>query len=171
LKQFSQISSLLDLRNHHLLFKEQCCILFLLRPLVSTASLPSTLRSRTVYRIVPPTLVLSDPLLPCLQQLHQLDAFFSITSTTSITMSEAPVHQTPAVDPAMVEPTTKVTETSTDAVPSTEAPVVDSTKAENEITPVGGVTALPSTTEAATEAEAAPVTEGILGYKGPGLIK
>jgi len=86
-------------------------------------------------------------------------------------MSEAPVHQTPAVDPAMVEPTTKVTETSTDAVPSTEAPVVDSTKAENEITPVGGVTALPSTTEAATEAEAAPVTEGILGYKGPGLIK
>lgn len=90
-------------------------------------------------------------------------------------MSEAPVHQTPAVDPAMVEPTTKVTETSTDAVPSNEAPVVDSTKAENEITPVGGVTALPSTaeaaTEAATEAEAAPVTEGILGYKGPGLIK
>ena len=87
-------------------------------------------------------------------------------------MSDAPVHQTPVVEPAVVEPT-KATETSTDAVPSTavDTPAVDSAKTDNEITPVGGVTAQPSTTEGAAETEAAPVTEGVLGYKGPGLIK
>lgn len=87
-------------------------------------------------------------------------------------MSTTAAPETLAVDP-IVEPTTKTTDTSTDAAKptGTDAPAVESLKAENEITPVGGVTALPPTTEGATEAEAAPVTEGILGYKGPGLIK
>lgn len=88
-------------------------------------------------------------------------------------MSEAPVHQTPANDPITAEPAIKAPETTTDAVhpTATDVPAVENAKAENEITPVGGVTALPPTTEGAAETEAVPVTEGILGHKGPGLIK
>lgn len=88
-------------------------------------------------------------------------------------MSEGPGHQTPAVDPIAAEHAVKAPGTTTDAVhPSaTDASAVEGSKAENEITPVGGVTALPPTTEGVAETEAAPVTEGILGHKGPGLIK
>ena len=96
-------------------------------------------------------------------------------------MSEVAAHHTQAVDPAAIEPTTLATEATSDPIrptgtdtliPESRPELANSTDA-NEITPAA-VTALPQAEPVdgkASSTEAAPVTEGVLGYKAPGLIK
>ncbi|KAG9235426.1 Pleckstrin homology domain-containing protein [Amylocarpus encephaloides] len=70
------------------------------------------------------------------------------TTTTAPAVAEpAPAAATPAVEPAVVEPAAETTET-----PAVAAPVV-----EEETAPV--------------KEDVKPVEEGVLGYKGPGLLK
>jgi hypothetical protein len=88
-------------------------------------------------------------------------------------MSEVPVQDTLAVDPAAVEPTTVASEatsdpirpTGTDALTAESRPEVTEPTTEAETAPVAG---LPADID---PAEAPPTSEGILGYKGPGLLK
>jgi hypothetical protein len=73
-------------------------------------------------------------------------------TTTTPRMSAEPIKDVPATEPVVVEPAGNTPVPAVDAQPTTETP------------------ALATEPEATTDA-ATPVTEGTLGYKGPGLIK
>ena len=98
-------------------------------------------------------------------------------------MSANPVHDTPAVDPAAIEPTTTASEANidpirpigTDALTAESRPELDTTTGEAESgTPAVATTTEPSNElvgENAAKVEAQPIAEGLLGYKAPGLVK
>ena len=89
---------------------------------------------------------------------------------------------TKAADSAAIDPMTTVNETSTDPIQSTEndtsTPETRPEMANNgeaTATATGGVAATESTHGAATKdsavADVQPISEGILNYKAPGLVK
>ncbi|MCJ1296699.1 hypothetical protein MMC34_008265 [Xylographa carneopallida] len=95
-------------------------------------------------------------------------------------MSELSAHETPAVDPAAINPTATASEavsdpirpTGTDALVPESRPEIVSTDASEA--KVDAVTALPATDAAAeptAQIETPPITDGVLGYKAPGLLK
>ncbi|MCJ1287119.1 hypothetical protein MMC26_006467 [Xylographa opegraphella] len=95
-------------------------------------------------------------------------------------MSEAPVHEMPAVDPAAIEPTSTASEATSDPIrptgtntlaPESRSEIVSTDASEAK---ADAVTALPGTELAAeptAPVENQPITDGILGYKAPGLLK
>lgn len=96
-------------------------------------------------------------------------------------MSEVPVHETLAVDPAAMDPTTTASEATSDPIrpTETEALLAESrpelaSSTETPGTTSESVTALPTAaaaTDSLTPTDAQPMTEGVLGYKAPGLLK
>ena len=90
------------------------------------------------------------------------------------------VSQTSAVDPAATEPiTTTAPEASVDPVRPTETSAL-SPESRPEITSSADAPTTAATTEAPKESmgattagavDAQPITEGVLGYKAPGLVK
>ena len=98
-------------------------------------------------------------------------------------MSAVPVKDTFAKDSAAVAPTTMATEASSDPirptgtdalVPESRPEVTSATEATHTV--AGAPTGVSAPTEQmaggdALKVEAQPISEGILGYKAPGLIK
>lgn len=76
-------------------------------------------------------------------------------------MSEAPTKDTPVAEPTVVEPTTA-------AEPTVAAPETTAATAE---TPAAVLPTEENVGEDAVKIEAQPASEGVLGYKAPGLIK
>ena len=114
----------------------------------------------------------------CTVYLHQQRVFTTAKST--LKMSEVPAHETTAVDPAAINPTTTASEamsdpirpTATDTLAPESRPEIISTDASE--TKVDAVTALPTTEPAAettAPVETQPMTDSVLGYKAPGLLK
>ena len=98
-------------------------------------------------------------------------------------MSAVPVKDTFTKDPAAVAPTTMATEASSDPIrpTGTDALVPESRPEVTSATePAHAVAGAPASVSAPTEqkagenalkVEAEPISEGVLGYKAPGLIK
>ena len=98
-------------------------------------------------------------------------------------MSAIPAKDTSAKDPAAVAPTTMATEASTDPirptgtdalVPESRPEVTPATEATHTV--AGAPTGVSGPTEQKlsgdeVKVEAQPISEGVLGYKAPGLIK
>ena len=95
-------------------------------------------------------------------------------------MSEVLAHEMPAADPAAIDPTTTASEamsdpirpTGTDALAAESRPEIMATDASEA--KADTLTALPATepeTESTAPVEAQPVSDGVLGYKAPGLLK
>ena len=88
-------------------------------------------------------------------------------------MSTEPVKDTPVIDPAAVEPTITMAESSSDPIRPTGT---DALMAESrpEVTATSAATDPPKEQHLAKDevkVEAQPIAAGNLGYKGPGLIK
>ena len=86
-----------------------------------------------------------------------------------------PVAETPVVDPAASEPvTTTAPEASTDPVRPTESSALDPEsrpELANSATAPEASVAEPNGAITTGVVDAQPVTEGVLGYKAPGLVK
>ncbi|MCJ1380494.1 hypothetical protein MMC17_003599 [Xylographa soralifera] len=95
-------------------------------------------------------------------------------------MSDAPAHEMPAVDPAAMNPITPASEgmsdpirpTGTETLAPESRPEITSTDAsEAKVDAVDALPVTEPTSETPARVETQPITDGVLGYKAPGLLK